>query len=281
LAKRTGEAEKEPRRWPTRAGNPPSPFVFIGLAMLSDLAGTALRILPPAWAGSGYRLGAMLQDQAFPLLLILGVGGFLLPKLFGAQILDPAALRREPRAGLGIFLPLGLLFLASFGWEAYAPSDWGPRAAAALRAAIWAWFLIRLRIWQPSRLPAYLAGSRIALIAIGLGLLMPAFLPVYRLAWEHLVFITGLMWLTLAIASRVVTAHGGRLDLLEKGRKPVLAYGWLMAVAALTRVTTDIWTGGRWLHLALASAFALAALGIWAKLYLPLMRILPAQKGAG
>jgi hypothetical protein len=130
----------------------------------------------------------------------------------------------------------------------------------------------------PAGQPAYLAGARLSLYAIGAGMILPVFFPQYVLAWEHLIFVTGLLWLTLSVAARVLTAHGGALGRLGEHRKTGLAYGWLLALAALTRVATDLWTGARGLHLALASAFALVALLLWALLYARLVFRFPGAK---
>src|SRR5690606_1591898 len=54
-------------RWPERRGNPPSFFVFIAAALLADVVGTVLRIasLTGIASGTGFRLGGLLQFQAF------------------------------------------------------------------------------------------------------------------------------------------------------------------------------------------------------------------------
>jgi hypothetical protein len=222
-------------------------------------------------------LGALLQFQAFPLLLVLGVGGFLLPKLFAGQNIDPRRLAPS-RIGTGGLLVAGTLFLAGYGVEAMLPVyPLSIRLGAALRAGVWGWFLFaQLRLHRvPRGLPTYLAAARGSLWLMGLGLALPVILPRYLLAWEHLVFITGILWLTLSVASRVAAAHGGRIAALQAGRKATLALGWLLALAALTRVSTEIWTEGRALHLALAAAFALAGLALWAWRFGPLFFRLP------
>ncbi len=269
-------------RWPTRQGSPPPAFAFIGLAFATDRAGTVFKLLAlgGAWPG-GARIAALLQYQGFILLLILGVGGFLLPKLLGNVVIRPEDIRKEPPAARPWLFPmLGMLLILSFFLEAFGPWPWGMRGASLLRALIWGWFLfIHLRLHRVAGgAPAYLAAARLSLIAIGAGLLMPAILPAYVVAWEHIVFITGFLWLTLSIAARVVAAHGGRLDLIDVGRKRLLAAGWLLAVSALTRVTTDIWTGERWLHLALASLFALVAIGLWLRLFGGLFFVRPGER---
>lgn len=259
-------------RWPQRRGNPPSLFVFIAMAVLADTTGTVLRIASLAGFASGdaFRLGGLLQFQAFPLLLILGVGGFLLPKLFANEAIDPQRLKPAGTGTQGLLLA-ALLFLAGYAVEAFLPAyPLSIRLGSGLRAAVWFWFLLtQLRLQRiPGGLPPYLAAARLSLWFMGLGMLMPVILPRYLLAWEHLVFITGILWLTLSVASRVLTAHGGKLGLLESSRKSVLAFGWLTVLAAATRVSTEIWTGERNLHLALASTFALCGMALWVRPYL-------------
>lgn len=266
------------RRWRMRSGHPPRHFVFIGLAMAADLVGTCLRIHAlSGHVGPEYlRASALLQYQAFPLLLILGVGGFLLPKLFANAAVDPRSLVAAPGGFPAGFFALGLLFLTAFAVEAFAPALLGGessvRLAHLLRAGVWAWFLlVQVRIHTVTYpQPAYLEGARLSLYAIALGLALPVFWPAWLLAWEHVIFLGGLMWLTLSIAARVTAAHGGRLDLLAKTRKPTLAYGALLVLALLVRVATDLFISSRWLHLALAAALGLAVLGIWSWKYAPL-----------
>jgi uncharacterized protein involved in response to NO len=263
------------KRWPSRRGNPPVFFVFIAVAMLADLLGIALRILALSGHASfqNLRLGALLQYQAFPLLLILGVGGFLLPKLFASAPVDPA--RPGPSgSSSGSLVPAAALFLLGFGIEAWLPVyPLSIQLGSGIRASVWAWFLFAtLRLHTvPAGLPAWLAAGRLSLYAIGLGMVLPVLMPAWLVAWEHVMFIAGMLWLTITVAARVLTAHGGRLDVLAGNRKIVLAYGWLLALAALTRVTSDVWnwsgTEARMMHLALASLFALVSLGLWTRLY--------------
>jgi hypothetical protein len=269
------------RRWPQRRGNPPSFFVFIAAALLADTVGTLLRIagLTGYASGPAFRMGALMQYQAFPLMLVLGVGGFLLPKLFANEIIDPHRLKPDGTRTRGL-LVAAALFLAGFGLEAYVSVPaLSIRLGSGLRAAVWFWFLFtQLRLHRVSGpLPAYLAAARWALWLMGAGMLMPVVLPRYLLAWEHIVFITGVLWLTLSVASRVIAAHGGRVDLMTSSRKRVLAFGWLVALAAATRVSTEIWTGARSLHLALASGFALTGMVLWAHQYGPVLFKFPGK----
>jgi uncharacterized protein involved in response to NO len=273
------------RRFPARKADPPPNFLFIAAAMLVDLAGTLLKIgaLSGVLEGQALRAGALLQYQAFPLLLILGVGGFLLPKLFANGPIDPKALRAGAVIGIRTHALLCALFLGGFLIEilglynGYGTA--GIRAAYAVRAFVWAWFLIGvIRIQKVSgSLPPYLQGARISMVLIGVGLAMPIALPGQLIAWEHVVFIAGFLQLTLSVASRVLAAHAGRLDILSLHGGKVRFYGMLLSLAMITRILTEFWPAGRWLSLAVASGFALAALLIWGRLFIPLARTFPGR----
>ena len=276
------------RRWKLRVGTPPPPFAFIGMAMAAEILGTCLRIhaLLGHVGPSALRAASLLQYQAFPLLLILGVGSFLLPRLFTNAVLNPQVLRGMPGAGIPpTVLAMGGLFLASFAVEAWGGAwlegSLAVRSAYILRAGVWGFFLFaRLRLHRvPMPQPAYLEGARLSLYSIWIGMLLPILWPAQLLAWEHVVFIGGLLWLTLSIASRVVAAHGGRLDLLARFGRRTAAYGFLVVLAAGTRVFADFGADTRWLHLAAAGAVGIAVLGVWAWNYLPLFFRSPGGRG--
>lgn len=273
------------RRFPERKADPPLNFLFIAAAMLVDLAGTLLKIggLSGVLEGQALRAGAILQYQAFPLLLILGVGGFLLPKLFANGPIDPKSLRAGTGSGIRTHAVLCALFLGGFLIEilglynAYGTD--GIRFAYGLRAMVWAWFLLGvIRIHKVSgSLPPYLQGARISMVLIGVGLAMPVFMPRQLLAWEHVVFIAGFLQLTLAVASRVLAAHAGRLEILSLHGGMTRFFGMLLTLAMITRIVTEFWPSGRWLSLAIASGFVLAVLLIWGRIFLPLAKSFPGR----
>lgn len=271
-------------RLPERRVNPPPPFVFIAAAMAVDILGTVLKLgaLSGLWDGNSARAGAILQYQAFPMFLIVGVGGFLLPKLFASGPIDPKTLASDaPRFRGQILLCLALL--AGFAIEiAGLYAGWGrtgTQVAYAMRAAVWAVFLARdIRIMRrPGKLPLYLHAARISLVVMLLGLIMPVFRPQYLLAWEHVIFLSGFLRLTLSVASRVLAAHAGRLEILTLHGRTVRIYGLLIVLAMMTRLLTEFFPAGRVWHLAIASGLALVALWLWGRLFLPLVRLVPGR----
>ena len=273
------------RRFPKRKTNPPPNFLFIGVAMLADVVGTLVKIgsLSGYLSGESLRVGSLLQYQAFPLLLILGVGGFLIPKLLANGPIDPKTLRSSNGASMTMPVIFCSLFLASFAIEILGlMKGYGNislQIAYALRASVWIWFLMtEIRIHKVSgKLPPYLRAARISLCVMAVGMIMPVFRPNYLLAWEHVIFLSGFLRLTLSIASRVLAAHAGQLDILTMHGKKVRFYGMLIVFAMMTRIATEIWPKGHWMHLAIASGFALSAIFIWGKIYYPLLKIYPGR----
>jgi uncharacterized protein involved in response to NO len=272
-------------RFPQRKSNPPVNFIFIAVAFLVDLFGTLIKMgsLSQVLSPKTLRIGNLLQYQGFPLLLILGVGGFLLPKLFSNFQVDPKSLLFKSSKSITATLVLCIFFLISIGIEAFGIfNDSGLiaiRLAYGLRSAVWLWFVfIEIRLHKiPGKLPPYLKAARISLFVMAAGLTMPVFRPTYLLAWEHVIFLSGFLRLTLSIASRVLASHSGRMEILSMHAKKVRIYGMLIVFAMITRMATEIWPKGHWMHLAIASAFALSALFIWGKIYAPLLKVHPGR----
>ncbi|HSG99492.1 MAG TPA: hypothetical protein VLB27_05555 [candidate division Zixibacteria bacterium] len=90
------------------------------------------------------------------------------------------------------------------------------------------------------------------------GLILQGVWPEYRIAWEHWVFVGGYTWLLLLHVTQLLA--GAELQLR---RRSVIWTGvWLMA-AMSTRVSTDIWSSLRLMHLGWASLFLFLAAWVW------------------
>ena len=75
------------RRFIRRQQDPPATFSLIGIGLMSGIiaglinAGISLGLIPPSWDVLGKRL----LTEGMVLLLVLGVGGFLGPRLLGSR----------------------------------------------------------------------------------------------------------------------------------------------------------------------------------------------------
>lgn len=270
------------RRISGRTRNPPPQFIFIFFAFLSGLLGGILEVF--AWKGNAapelVTLGRGLVNEGFLLLLVLGVGGLLFPRLFAKGEVTPQSLTGVSRS-LGDHLHLvlaGLGLLLSYVVEAFLvvgePTGFmNIRLGYGMRFAVAAWLILRLPMWRSSGWEFYLHFIRIALFSILLGLAMPILYPQYVMGWKHIIFIPGFLLITMAVASRVLASHGGNLGVLSAHRRWSISIGVLFLLGTSSRVSTEVWPGAYLLHLASASFFILAALWVWSAIFLPLVKV--------
>ena len=245
-----------------RASPLPTSFICAAAAGVAAISGSILvvsaHVGAPSWLGA---LGRALDLQAFPLLMILGIGSFLLPKLGGPSA---AAIQSH---GAGVYVAMGLTVLASFVLE-HVPCTHDPivrqRIAYALRAAVFAWFVVRQVL--PARLhidaPMHLRSIPFATASIPVGLALPVIWPQFALAWLHLVYIGGITWLTLVVASRVLVGHAPLRG--SPSIALIVVYSGLIVVGTLVRVAAGVWPGQAYvLHLAVAALVTIAGIAVW------------------
>jgi len=257
---------------------PPEPFVHIAVAFTSTFVAAIASIITECGVGPGWVGGLCrsLAGEGFVLMLVVGVGSFLVPKLTSpASGCDGPA---PARASLPLEALLAALMLTSYlvQWLPLIPDgEVRIRLGYGLRAAVFASFLVRhvLPRRMPPESPPYLAGLRWSLILTGVGLGLAAVLPRWVLAWQHMAYIGGLTWLTLTVASRVAIGHAP--EVAQPGWRRVAAIAILLLLAMLVRVAAGIWPAAYVLHLAIAAGIAVAAFALWATLLFPRCRLLP------
>src|SRR5215471_9869146 len=143
------------RRFLRRRQDPPDTFPLVGFGLLSGTlaalinAGIAWNVIGPFWDPLGKRL----MTEGMVLLLVLGIGGFLGPRLVGfarlPQFDKPQLANRErPSRKAHLYTLAGLLIMLSL----IAESGFGISAMAFVRAA--AASVVILSTLRPWRLPA-------------------------------------------------------------------------------------------------------------------------------
>lgn len=253
----------------TRKDVPPPGFVLVIAGLVGGAAGATLlaRTDVPL---AVLRWARLLLLQGFPLLPLLGISPYLLPRLLGhasSHSFDESPNPPEgwwKRAGLSAAAGLGVV--AGFGLEAHG----FPAAGQLLRAAVVAvWFALETPVLRRA-VQATSPGNaaRWAVAGLVLGLVCAALWPHARVGSLHLFFVAGIGLVTFAVGTRVVLGHAGRHDLL---RGKIVWLRWivgLLVLGALTRMTSDFVPSVRISHhiyaawcWALASVIWLAALG--------------------
>lgn len=196
--------------------NPPTEFAWLSIAIFHGIIGAVLVLLGqfsigPSWFG---KAGKAMSEQGFLLSVVVGVGGFLAPRLMGNfSLIKPEEIRRlaqdkkTRQRRVFIHLMAGLILFGSFWLEGMNQM----RAAYLVRALVVTFELVFTRVLP--RFPVVktlftwllwismwmvLAGSWAA------GLFIP-----YRIGMLHVVFIGGYALMTFAIGTMVVLSHGG------------------------------------------------------------------------
>ncbi len=264
------------RFWSKRADRPPPGFVLVGPAFLCAIVGTAGLIAAGLGLASApvARLSQTLLYEMWLLLLILGVGSFLIPRILQVP---PSAAECNAMPGWGAQAlgagATGVALLALAGFEAFYPG--AVRAIAVGRFVVVAGFFfsqIGLHRGQAARvtIPKSL---NVAILFLLAGLLFPAFWPEQRMAALHLLFIGGFGLMTLTVATRVVLGHSG-FDFLFTSRLPFLAAtGLFFAAAALLRAGADFFAPLRSDTLSIAAMVWMAGAALWGWKVLPKVRL--------
>lgn len=237
------------KRFRRRSFEPPPSFIFVPMGITLGVLGFFSPIL--------LKEGVMLS-------FIFGIGSRLIPALLGhtepilIQLEKPALWKTKQAefAALACLFALGILFHL-IGEVRWGDFFW---ALTASLLAVRAWRL-HLKPKHPGFLSYLLWLCTWSLI---FGLWAMTFEFNQRLAFLHMVYITGMCLMTLLVATRVILAHGGFDMGLERDSKALLLTGIFCLLAAATRVSavyfsTQAYTS----HLAYASLCLIVAILIW------------------
>lgn len=262
-----------------RKDTPPPGFVLVGLAFGCAAAGGVLAVFlqqvdqPDVfWV----TLQKLLSYQGFVLLPILGIGPFILPRLFGMESAHDFPESRRPPVGWGrkamTALAAGALIIGSFVCEA---SGWYRSAHAMRFATTLIYLMIEMPFSAGPRATSALGACvRIALIGILAGFLFVSFFPGYRVALLHFTLIGGFAVMTFVVATRVVFGHSGspsrqpQAQLQGRNRWLLIAVG-LMWFGMATRISGDFWPKILVSHYIYGAISWIAGVLLWSVYVLP------------
>jgi uncharacterized protein involved in response to NO len=256
------------RRFRQRRQNPPETFPMVGLGLLCGTlaalinAGIAWNIVGPFWDPLGKRL----LTEGMVLLLVLGIGGFLGPRLLGfAQLPQFTNIQRTTEhaenkrtlfykiAGLIIVLSL----IAEYGF--------GLSAMAFVRAIDTS--IVILSTLQPWRLPAVRTTLAWCVWCahwfVILAVWIVAIVPRYRIDFLHILFIGGFTLLILAVGTRVTLSHGGYALAQERRSWPLRIGISTGLVALLARLGAPFSGFTYFAHLAWAAILWIGGILFW------------------
>jgi len=255
-----------------RKDTPPPGFILVGLSFLCVATGTVLAIaqhfreIDAFWI----TLQRLLSYQGFVLLPILGIGPFILPRLFGMQsqhdfpeMMIPAAAwwRKAALALAAGALVIGSFFLEASGW--YRVAHW-IRFGTAL-----GYILLEMPFHRAPATSALGVSVRIAFAGIVTGFLAVALWPAYRVGLLHLTLVGGFAVITFVVATRVVFGHSGNGALLKGRNRWLLVAVGLMLLGMATRISGDFWPTVLASHYIYGALLWIAGVLLWAVYVLP------------
>jgi uncharacterized protein involved in response to NO len=240
--------------------------------MLGGLINAAIawNLLAPSWD----LLGRRLLTEGMVLFLVLGIGGFLGPRLLGFATLPqfvnvgtPVTLPREKAL---FYKVAGVALLVALISEYRL----GIAAMAYVRAAVVS--AVILSTVQPWRLPvvrttlAWCVWSATWFVILA-GWLSAIF-PLYRIDLLHILFIGGFTLLILAVGTRVTLSHGGHGLTAERKSWPLRIGITTGLIAMLTRIGAPLSGLLYFGHLAWAGLLWIAGMLFWGVYLLRLIR---------
>jgi uncharacterized protein involved in response to NO len=255
-----------------RKDTPPPGFILVGLSFLSVAAGTVLAVLQHLRELDVFwiTLQRLLSYQGFVLLPILGIGPFILPRLFGMQsqhdfpemMIPAAAWWRKAALAFGAgALVIASFFIEASGW--YRVAHW-IRFGAAL-----GYILLEMPFHRAPAVNALGVGVRIAFAGIVTGFLAVALFPAYRVSLLHLTLVGGFAVITFVVATRVVFGHSGNLALLRGRNRWLLVAIGLMLLGMATRISGDFWPKVLASHYSYGAVLWIAGVLLWGGYVLP------------
>lgn len=289
---------------------PPVELVWVPFALLHALTGASLLAAGQSgWlSGRAASTGRSMLQEGFVLAVVVGVGGFLAPRLMGTYRLPGGSGRASGSSRPGSASGPGPL--AGDGSESGAGADAGGKvpsahrrlalhaAGGALLLASFAAHGVGLRheadLFRAVLVTAFLVASRtvvprprigdqyvryvwIAFWMVALGLWAAALLPDHRVAALHLVFVGGYSLMTFAVATMVVAGHAGEAKRLRRRAWPLSVTAWGVLAALGLRLAAVVWPGRYFELLGAAAGAWLVAAGVWLAYVAPwLLRTLPA-----
>ncbi|MCR4336760.1 MAG: NnrS family protein [Candidatus Omnitrophica bacterium] len=273
------------RRVPHRekaGGKPPVELIWIPVAIFHAFVGTIILLLV-GWQiipGAMSKIGRPLMEQGFIIAIVLGIGGFLIPRTLGtyqkeevapggccgscvstAQKISPTIKALWFHGVCGFFLFMSFWFKGS-EWSSVGYVLQGVVATGQF-------FWTRILPRYPRDVGFYGKLAWISCWMIVIGFWGAAFFPQYDAEMLHIAFIGGFSLMTFAIATMVILSHGGQAERLKK---PLWVL-WVVFVALvftlLKRMSVIFFPEIYFKMLGMASIIWMAGAGAWLIFVLP------------
>lgn len=257
---------------------PPETFILVGLGLVAGAVAAVINALSGlGWISSRWDLlGKRLLSEGMVLLLVLGVGGFLGPRLMGfAQLpnlqnleklsqhrtVPPATKWRERINAL-----FGILLLASVFVEYGSTHPLAELLPWFRAVTVTALVAVNVQPWRAPVTQTTLAWCVwIAHWFLVGGLWLIALFRSHHIDYLHVLFMGAFTLLILAVGTRVVLSHGGYALTEERRSWPlrIAIAATLIGMSARLSVIASPTESFYFTHLAWAGVLWIMGIGLW------------------
>lgn len=266
------------RRFLKRKANPPHTFVFVACGLVLWLASNFFLFLSSegvSLATEHMFLWRDLFSNGAIMSMVLGVGGRLIPGIFGWQ--EIVVSQRERYEGSGSFLkafPLTMWILVSIYLLSFVLLTSEPHWISFVLRFLVVWYF-GLIYWKLHRAPKERTCLSWCIWLSCWCLLVGALLPLlWRELYVHMLHATligGFSLLSILISTRVTLAHSDEGQASEKSLKMIYVFTVLMFFAAITRIVAILWPRTYLLYLGYAAIIWMCGFCVWGWIMLPRM----------
>jgi len=226
---------------------PPPSMLLAAMGLLSGTLGAA-------WMGGFgfngnmlyYAFAQRLLYQAFILLPLLGIGGYIFPMILGttnyqAQ-LNGNKITKAWKAKALESVVLGALLILTYWIEVQsAPPDQAKSMAWVRLALCFVWLTkesgwLRRKTTAKGVMPFALRAGIVCLLG---SMITTGIFQQHRIALDHSLYIGGFGLITMMVATRVLFGHSGQGEKFKLWIKPLTITTGLLLFTMLTRATAD------------------------------------------
>ena len=265
---------------------PPVEFVWVPIALLHGIVGSILLMTGTSKITDTWTIlaGKSMVQQGIVLAIVLGVGGFLAPRLMGTfKVVKPASSpcceikqAKDRKRVQFLHLLAGLVLLSSFLLEGFGllRMAYGMRAVLVTCIMLWT----RSLALKPLMHEQYVRLLWFALWMVFLGSWAAFLFPDHRVAMLHFVFLGGYSLMTFTVATMVIASHAGRREKLMRSSKILSFLALSIGFAALLRVISSFFPDRYFLLLGLSALCWLIGAFFWLLHLFPLIFAFPDQE---
>ena len=254
------------RRFLNRKANPPAPFLFVGIGILSGLVGSSILFFSQFnfISLNLITLGRLFIVQGYILSFVLGIGSRLIPSLLGFAS-SPDQIQKE--LSVKVYLILAGFFLITYIIEAFFSAYLGMvlRDFVIIFIAVVPWKIFK----RPKRKAIHAYGLWISCWFLVLGHVGASLFLGFKMHFMHLFYVGGLSLMTILIATRVTLSHGGYNVGMEIKSKVLYVVVIFFVAAAITRFSAGLLPTQYQSHLLYAAVVWLLGLLTWGVVFIP------------